>query len=240
MSDVLGSTRTHPRQRDVLPLPHVGCIRQIGDVGIRLDFLPEDLLLSFLNAMVRALNSLYGVSGLTYITACSSLQRLVLSRFVAKLERMCTRLSHVGPPVTAEQAFRRATGQTDDHIISAWSADSFDLLDSSGKVDPLPHVLPEDRGFLQEPSLMFPDPPDGLNSFSGIGREHRREYARLVSRQLQANKVDLETRVSAGAAIFLPGRKAVTSCVRFGMAPGYLQPRRGHQSQHIWRHQLLL
>lgn len=81
-----------------------------------------------------------------------------------------------------------------------------DLLKSSAQVCPL-DVIPENIGhILSDPSLLFPDPPEGLQDFVGINKANRVQYARLVGRHLRSGKIGLRRRVKAGGTIFCVGK----------------------------------
>jgi len=116
-------------------------------------------------------------------------------------------LASLDGSVTPADAFMAVSGQSNSSVSSTLVADAMDLITPSGRIDPLPYLEARHRRTLTVPSLLFPDPPDGLSSFANIRREHRLEYARLVVRQLTASKVALVRRVTGGATIFPVGKK---------------------------------
>ena len=70
------------------------------------------------------------------------------------------------------------------------TAESCDLLERSGLVDPLPCIPADVRAVILNSARLLPNPPGGLTSFRGIKGSGRDEYIRLVARQLHSQKVD--------------------------------------------------
>lgn len=58
-----------------------------------------------------------------------------------------------------------------------------------------------------QPAVLFKETPDGLSAFSHIRREHRKEYAKFVARQLLRSKVDLRFDVKAEPGHHIPCRE---------------------------------
>ena len=90
------------------------------------------------------------------------------------------------------------------------NADTCDVLEQSGLVDPLPVLPPDVRRVVSDSSLLFPDPPGGLAGYQGIKDADRIEYVRLVVKQIKSAKVGLRR---AGGTVFGVGKKG-TSKVR--------------------------
>ena len=71
------------------------------------------------------------------------------------------------------------------------NADTCDVLEHSGLVDPLPVLPPDVRRVVSDSSLLFPDPPGGLTEYQGIKDADRTEYVPLVVKQIKREKVGL-------------------------------------------------
>lgn len=101
----------------------------------------------------------------------------------------------------------KATGQLDAGLADTLVADRFDLLDRSGEVNPLAHVPEPHRSAVSDAALLFQNAPPGLDAVRGITRKHRKEYSKLVYRQLLGGKVQLQTCARGGAGVFAVGKK---------------------------------
>ena len=105
-------------------------------------------------------------------------------------------------------------------------ADAFDILERSGLANSTSRLTQEHKDIVEDPDQLFPNAHAGLSRFPGVPDKDRREYARLVVRQLRSGKVSLATSVSAGGTIFGVGKKIRTRCVRSGTAPPSRRPQK--------------
>ena len=145
-----------------------------------------------------------GFSGQRWLSSC---QQKSISIIVGKLGRLFCRLQKVDTSRPFVDLFRKVSGQEENLLASTLQADKIDLLTSSAGVDPLPFIAHEHAQAAPDPGVMFDSAPAGLNKFQGVRREHRKEYAKLVCKQLLAGTVELRASVHAGASIFPAGKK---------------------------------
>ena len=80
-----------------------------------------------------------------------------------------------------------------------------DVLEGSGRVDPMPALPVDVQKLLRDPLALLDKLNPGLATGTRIKRGDRKEYAKLVVRQLRANKIGLRGSVKAGASIFTIG-----------------------------------
>ena len=154
------------------------------------------------------LNCLYGKGQQSRRTdRLSAACRSIFVILIEKVVRFAERCLEASSPDSPLDAFLEVSGQAENLVSSTLSADAFDLLESSGGVDPMPSLDPVVAQPLLDESLLFPDPPQGLNKFANVRSEHRAEYVLLVARQLRAGKVRLARSVNAGATIFPVAKK---------------------------------
>ena len=85
-------------------------------------------------------------------------------------------------------------------------ADRCDLLDCSGRVDPLPFVDDEARQTLGSGANLFGSGDLKHVRAAPIRQDDRCEYARLVARQLRSRKVVFHQDVLCSASIFPVGK----------------------------------
>ena len=85
-------------------------------------------------------------------------------------------------------------------------ADACDLLEVSAGVDPLVHVDPDHAKILRDGSLLFPGLAPGTVSTGRMNESDKKEYAKLVVRQLRANKVTLSDACHASETVFPVGK----------------------------------
>ena len=122
---------------------------------------------------------------------------------------MFLRLATVSNAPTGRDALDLLIGDTPEGVeppSSRLQATRCDLLERSGNVDPLPSLKPDERDVISSPSLLFPNPPDGMSSFGSVNREDAAEYAKLVGRQLRSRKVVLSDQAAAGGTVFAVGK----------------------------------
>ena len=85
-------------------------------------------------------------------------------------------------------------------------ADRCDLLDTSAMVDLLPALSKQHRAVVSSEKLIFPNPPQGMDSNGSVNREDVSVYVKLVGWQLRSNKVMLFDSASARGRVFAVGK----------------------------------
>ena len=89
-------------------------------------------------------------------------------------------------------------------------AEAVDVLEVAGKCDPLTCLDEHVRNVICNDNLMFSEAPSGMSSFEGIPAEERREYVKLVARQLCSKQLALAAHAKGGGTIIAvskPGGK---------------------------------
>ena len=160
------------------------------------------------NATIRGLNTLYGVRCST-CDKPSAAQRAVHQRLLAKASRLLSRLASAPFPVSRAGALAElASTEPSPASQTQLLADSFDLLDHSGLVDPSPDLAPDARAIVSDPAKLFPQADAAsLALFPGVRDSDRSEYIKLVVRQLRSGKVRLWSRIRGGGTVFGVGKK---------------------------------
>ena len=129
-------------------------------------------------------------------------------RLLSKCTRFCRRLADQEFDNDPSQLLAEFIGDTETLGIPKTRplvASTFDLLDNSAQVDPMSDIPYEHRPTLLDGGKLFPGLNPGLASLPNIRREDKLEYSQLVARQLLCAKVELRTRVKAGADVFAVG-----------------------------------
>ena len=157
--------------------------------------------------------------GLSLLAGCNlrdagvanlSAQRAVQQRAISKVERFCIRLCgrdfdtdgrHYFAQLVNDYCFLGATRRP------VLRADACDLLEKSAGVDPLVHIDQDHAKILRDGSLLFPGLAPGAVATGRMNDSDKGEYARLVVRQLRANKVTLSDSCHASETVF-PGGKS--------------------------------
>ena len=161
------------------------------------------------NLCLTGLNILYGER----VRACGrgrcSPQRAVQLRALRKASRWCMQLCEQSPTLPRD-AWRKLIhedsqpGGADQR--PALVADKCDLLDISGRVDPIPFIDNIARETLASGESLF-DGSDLKHVRAGlIRRDDRAEYARLVARQLRSHKIAFHIDVKSSASVFAVGK----------------------------------
>ena len=159
------------------------------------------------NASLSALSTLNGTQLLAPSLGRSRVQKAVQQRAVRKAEGLLWRL-RAADREDGRLAFGKLIQDeaiTGDAPTAKLNADQVDVFDGSGRVDPLRFVDKTWQDILHDPGTLFPDVPKGTIVTGRVNRD-RREYARLVVRQLRAGKVGLADSVLAAEPTFVIGK----------------------------------
>ena len=143
-----------------------------------IDWTPTPGELAYASATVAGMNFMYKVKPSPSHTLLES-QRSVLVLVLEKVHRMCVRFAKVDTPRSRKECYEQAVGPTALGLkkpVVELTADSCDLLDPSGLVDPLPCIPPDVRAVILDSTRLFPNPPGGLKYFQGIKCSGRCEY----------------------------------------------------------------
>jgi hypothetical protein len=172
------------------------------------------LLTSIANLGLKALNVMHG----TFCEASCQVATLAQTSVQAiaswKVLRMRLRLTTVDFVFNPSASLGTLVGDSMDLTgvkassgEEAFNADAFDLLQSSGTVDPMQCLDPLTRNCIIERPGIFPRSAMGLEKFPGVRRADKDEYAKLVALQLRSRKVELVDSVLAGGSVFAVGKK---------------------------------
>ena len=201
---------SHPssRSRDIFPLPFIDA----SDLPRRGPDRWARAVVDIANGGLAALRKLHGVCSRSCVATPTQAQRRVHQTFVDKAVRLLLRLADVAYPASGPAALSAlAHEQPRDpcETSTKLQASAFDLLGlgCSAGVDPLPYLPCELKRHLKSPSALFRELPAAAAPFPGIRDRDRQEYARLVRRQLEAEKVELMTTIRAGGTIFAVGKR---------------------------------
>ena len=197
-----GSVDHSSRRRNIFPLPLLAA----GYDG-RGDLLGT-VAVDVTNFGIVALNSLYGcaVGTAPPIQAQISVQ-------CGLFQRCLKFMHHVGSgncDFTPGRCFDDLVKTGAEHTQSggtAIRANDFDLLEVSGKVDPLPVLDADMRIMLSSPRTLFEKWNPSLRRFPNIPMSDMCEYSRLVALQLASRKVELRRSILAGGSVFGVGKK---------------------------------
>ena len=195
------ASRLSGRQREIFPLP---LLPDSYLKRLQLPLWKAKIVLKFANVVVLALNFLFGLGSQAVLPHKLTLVQEDVARRV--LERCAD--------------FNARLQSTEDgsweHLLPDWfvgvaspegpkyahiQADAVDCLPVSGACDPLPCLPEEVRAVIMEETLMFPEPPTGLNRFGDVDEESRDEYVKLVARQLRCQKLGLASTVKGGGVV---------------------------------------
>ena len=130
--------------------------------------------------------------------------------FLRIITQLGIRLSSVATPLSPTMAF--ATLVKDEDVLGHQPtlplvAENCDLPVSAGHVDALSKLSPDARRILLSASTLFPD-PRSLGRARAVPAYQRKEYCKLIARQLKVGKVGLRRRVIAGASTFVVGKRS--------------------------------
>ncbi len=192
--------RSSNRRRDVLPLPPL-CLPLHGD-----EF--EVVVARLVNITILGLNHLYSCPG--YSNDIPNVQANVHAMLSARVRDLCVHVDsphRVTSPLDAlEQLCGSAAGPIGSKPVPSSEscrlhADTIDLLEHSGAVDPLPFLGDRARQIISSLTSLFPPGLKPLRGFRNIAPGDRAEYIKLVAKQLLAKKVDGAYSVAAGGVV---------------------------------------
>ena len=196
---------------DIYPIPGI----QIGAVGTDFSVTEEwtenavGIMCNIAKASLMGLSLLAGCNLRDARVANLSAQRAVQQRAISKVERFCVRLCgrdfdtdgrHYFVQLVNDYCFLGATRRP------VLRADACDLLEKSAGVDPLVHIDQDHAKILRDGSLLFPGLAPGAVATGRMNDSDKGEYARLVVRQLRANKVTLSDSCHASETVFPVGK----------------------------------
>ena len=194
------------RVRDVFPLPlldlhvcHVLLEGSLGDLFGDLRF-----VMRVANLGLKGLNTMYGYGVVSAGLGLCAPQRAVQLRALQTSSRWCWQMSIQLPPspdIAWAKLIHDDNGGGPTSARPPMIADRCDLLDRSGRVDPLPFVDDEARKTLCSGATLFGDGDLKHVRAAPIRRDDRCEYARLVARQLRSWKVGFHQNVLCSASI---------------------------------------
>ena len=159
----------------------------IADLGCT----PQAADLAYARASVEGMNFLYAAAPIVSTSLLAS-QRFVLIILLNKVRRMFDRLAKIDRPSSQSDCFAQVVGPTacgGTKPVVKLSADTCDVLERSGLVDPLPSLPADMRRVVSGSALLFLDPPGGLAEYQSIKDADRAEYIRFVVKQLESGKV---------------------------------------------------
>ena len=217
------------RVRDVFPLPlldlhvcHVLLEGSLGDLFGDLRF-----VMRVANLGLKGLNTMYGYGVVSAGLGLYAPQRAVQLRALQTSSRWCWQMSIQLPPspdIAWAKLIHDDNGGGPTSARPPLIADRCDLLDRSGRVDPLPFVDDEARNTLSSGATLFGDGDLKHVRAAPIRRDDRCEYARLVARQLRSRKVGFHQNVLCSASIFRLV-KPMVRCAKCGMVSTFLLSR---------------
>lgn len=168
-----------PRRRDLLPVPQLEDLQACEGLKVQI---PQLLGARWLNGVIAALNILHGSTKCLVTGIPAAAQRYVIRDIFCKLDRLYVRLLGVTSDAGSftQQSFLRMTGQDESSDSGHLFAERFDLLEHSGRVDPLNFVPPGFKAVLSSPQSLFANASAGLDRYAHVRKEHRKQYVALV------------------------------------------------------------
>jgi len=186
-----------------LPLVKLDFIKKLDTIGV----VDRDAVLDYLNAVVLALNSFYGIRLLARCamhhaaSQCAALD--VISTAVCRLHgRLCTSLQSLDTERVSWLYFESGASAEPLTLV----AESVDVPLLAGTCDPLNVVSPHFGQKIADAQSVFPSPPPGLNRFRGFWAGEREQYVALIVRQLRARLLTLAGTCKGGGTIFPVGK----------------------------------
>ena len=170
------------------------------------------LLHSFLQGAVIGVNALYGAGGVA-VRVFSVVQMEALCLWALQIVRFGTRLCRVATSGSPQEALNELVKDRSLEVgdvlkcSAKLRAYAFDLLEASGRVDPLPSLPVDALRVLSKPSNLFVRSDAGLAHFQGVKGTDRAEYMKLVAAQLRSGKVTLRRRIKGGGTVFAVPKK---------------------------------
>ena len=182
----------------------------------------------YVRGLLSALNLLYGCVGCRWPSRCmNAMQRTALRtvgrRVSAYVDRLLSSDLIAAPGPASWEPFQSRGCASPLQLVAAL----VDCPDRAGTCDPLKLLPRKWTDVITDSKTMFPDPPAGLDRFSGFYAGDRADYVKLVLRQLRCGKTILCNAVRGGGTFFLWGSMARSASERFGMVPEFLHHARG-------------
>ena len=202
------------RQRDIFPLPLLPVSDNLVTLPHCASSSPRDLgaAVGLADVTIRALNVLVGGRTPGPVIARTAPQRQSQGMVLIKALRLIMRARSAAEPLEGRTAWASLIDDQDDlpnpALKSKLVADRCDLPEASGLVDPTPFLDAEAQAVIGSAERLFPNIADWLRHGGIISASDKNEYAKLVVRQLRANKVALFERVDAWASVFAVGKSS--------------------------------
>jgi hypothetical protein len=167
------ATGAHRRARDVMPLPALSCT-QVLDPELAV---AKDIT----NLAILALNRLHGTPGLG--VTVTQVHEKIHDMLLTKAQRLLLHIGFESDALQPAAALAQLLGcdlEAGCHSVSKASdcklnADTADLLDRSGGVDPLSSLPPDVQRLVTFPKLLFPNGTSHLKGFRGISSQDQPE-----------------------------------------------------------------
>ena len=140
------------RDRDALPIPPISWT-QLSNLFLPSCGICSKVFLCWLNGCFFTINVLYGLGQNESTKTLSKCQQHIVVGIASKLDRMLSRCLGSGFNLSSSEAYATITGQLVDSASSTLVAESFDLLEHSGKVDPMPDL--DEPIFMAGPKPML-------------------------------------------------------------------------------------
>ena len=190
------------RQRDVFPLPR--CTVVLVQEMLEMTGPDAELICYVANSCFDGLGVLSGYHLGCVPSQITEAQRSIMSICIRKVGRMLSRLASCEEPPPSENCFDRLCGPADGAGRSSVPlvADQCDVHPNCGRVDAQAYITDEMRECLESPSSLFKDDCDTLADFPALTGTSRKEYVRLMARELVSRKVDLVDSIKGGGTVF--------------------------------------
>ena len=162
-------------------------------------------MITYLRAVVIGLNALSGNSAATLeIGNLTAAQAAAHEVIVAAALAFAERLDHAEYERGDDgwNHFEQGADAPRLELIAAAVA----VPDCAATCDPVELVRPDLGRRIASVDEIFPNPPAGLNTFSGFHGGQRREYVALTARQLRAGLLRLHSSCRGGASVFPVGK----------------------------------
>ena len=161
-----------------------------------------------LNVSLGALNWMFsGEKSCAVPATATNLHKQVFSTICSKLVQIGESLDNSDAVSVSSGAFKRLVSSGKSDSFPLLKADLVDMLPKSGTVDPCKFISEHHADIVSDPCLLFPDGFHSLPAKPCTYTGPRREYVRLVSRQLRSGKVVLANSAFATATVFAVGKK---------------------------------
>ena len=162
-------------------------------------------MITYLLAVVTGLNALYGISVRTLeIGNLTAAQAAAHEVIIAAALAFAERLDHAEYE-RGDDGWNHFEQGADAPRLESIAA-AVAVPDCAATCDPVELVHPDLARRIASVDEIFPNPPAGLNTFSGFHGEQRREYVALAAGQLRAGLLRLHSSCRGGASVFPVGK----------------------------------